>query len=151
MYNSCFINVYSRCTIRNRTGLDVLLLYSNTNTVFSFQTIVKNVRKTVFSFQTTVKNVRKYEHRIQLANNSEKCLLYIQCDYLQNTRGHEDSWESMLQNTLLVQSNYVQCKLLIYISYQINHVSIYLSDQKQNILYLYNNHYMYLIASLHVY
>ena len=37
VHNSCYINISSSCTRRNRTGLGVLGLYTNTNTVFLFQ------------------------------------------------------------------------------------------------------------------
>ncbi len=41
VHNSCYINIYSSCTRRNRTGVGVLRLYTNTNTAFLFQKFVK--------------------------------------------------------------------------------------------------------------
>jgi hypothetical protein len=66
---------------------------------------------------------RKYKHRIRLSNNSEKKSIYS-TTISKNTRRNEASWGKYAPEHYMCKVTYVQCTLLIYISYQINDASI---------------------------
>ncbi len=53
VHNSCYINIYSSCTRRNRTGVGVLRLYTNTNTAFLFKKFVKMYCATISKYSQT--------------------------------------------------------------------------------------------------
>ncbi len=126
VHNSCYINIYSSCTRRNRTGLGVLGLYTNTNTVHIL--VSKFFVKMSMYCATISEYLQTWRILVSVIQNTLRIQSIIYVQY---------SAHPLILYTVQV-----------YIPYQSNHMYNLRLDRT----YLCAEHYMFSrITSLHVY